>query len=57
MIVFQSSSQSLNWEDGVSVTSSLSGAEEKTVKAVCERLNVNCERPFNDLVCIFLLFL
>ncbi|KAM1706322.1 hypothetical protein EV1_027966 [Malus domestica] len=44
-----SSSQSLNWEDGVSVASSLSGAEEKTVKAVCEQLNVNCGRPFNDL--------
>lgn len=57
MIVFQSSSQSLNWEDGVSVASSLSGAEEKTVKAVCEQLNVNCGRPFNDLVCIFLLLL
>ncbi|KAH0981322.1 hypothetical protein GBA52_008499 [Prunus armeniaca] len=33
--------QSTNWEDGVSVAGSLSGAEEKAVKAVCERMNMD----------------
>ncbi|BBN69925.1 hypothetical protein Prudu_1260S000100 [Prunus dulcis] len=33
--------QSTNWEDGVSVAGSLSGTEEKTVKAVCERMNMD----------------
>ncbi|KAF3434333.1 hypothetical protein FNV43_RR25436 [Rhamnella rubrinervis] len=33
-----SSSRPTTWEDGVSTTSSLSGAEEKTINAVCEEM-------------------
>ncbi|KAL6289071.1 hypothetical protein ACE6H2_006581 [Prunus campanulata] len=36
--------QSTNWEDRVSVAGSLSGAEEKTVKAVSERMNMDLGR-------------
>lgn len=40
---FQSCSRATAWEDGISTTSSLSGAEENTIRAVCEQMKVDVE--------------
>lgn len=50
--LFQSSLQTLNWEDGVSTASSLSGAEEKSFKAACEQMNIDHGPSGDNLVCI-----
>jgi hypothetical protein len=43
MVLFQTCSKAQSWEDEVSTTSSV-GAEEKTIKAVCEQIKVRCRR-------------
>lgn len=47
---FQPDSQIPNWEDGVS-TGSLSEAEEKTIKAVCEQMMVRCIYLIDHILC------